>query len=324
MPDSSPLPPVSQASLEQAAEWLLRLETAPECFDDFDLWLHSQPEHFVAWARVNQAVVALAEQPATGTGHWPATSPPRSMASTTLPRPRYRLRRRRLVAACASVCAVALVLLLNPGWHSDYSTGTGQTRLISLADGSQLTLAPQSAVDVNFAGPLRQVKLLRGEAFFEVVHDVTRPFEVQHNDTAVRVLGTAFDVAQNEAGLKVEVREGAVGVTHQGQPYRLSPGQRLWIERRNGRVSQTQIATQEIGGWIDGPQFFENASVAQVVEQLRRYQRGWIVLDENLAGQRVTGLYDLRDTQRALRALVAPLGGEISQYSPLLSVIRKK
>ncbi len=247
-----------------------------------------------------------------------------STASAALPQTRYRSRHRWLLAACASVCAVALALLPHLEWPSDYSTGTGQTRLIQLADGSQLTLAPQSAVDVSFAGPSRQVKLLRGEAFFQVIHDATRPFEVRNNDTLVRVLGTAFDVAQSNAGLKIEVREGAVGVTHQGQPYHLSPGQRLWIERRTGRVSQAQIAAQEIGGWIDGPQFFENVSVAQVVEQLRGYRHGWIVLDENLAGQRVTGLYDLRDTQRALRTLVAPLGGEVSQYSPLLSVIRKK
>lgn len=194
-----------------------------------------------------------------------------------------------------------------------------ETREVTLSDGSRLTLAPRSAINVSIDGAQREVTLVRGEVFFDVVHDAQKPFEVRSDDAVIRVLGTAFDVARAENGLAVEVRDGTVGVNKQ---YRLTAGQRLWIDRQSGVGTQSSVAPTEVAGWINGTQFFENASVAQVVEQLDRYQRGWIVIkDPALANKRVTGLYDMRDTRRALQALVAPIGGEVSAYSPLLIVI---
>ena len=107
------------------------------------------------------------------------------------------------------------------------------------------------------------------------------------------------------------VRDGTVGVNKQ---YRLTAGQRLWIDRQSGVGTQSSVAPTEVAGWINGTQFFENASVAQVVEQLDRYQRGWIVIkDPALANKRVTGLYDMRDTRRALQALVRASCGMSSE-----------
>ena len=298
---------VSAQSLEDAGQWLLELQTRPERFDDFDRWLHSDDEHFEAWAQVNRAWESLGEQPASTERHWPKPA-----------RPRLPL----LAAACISALAVCAALVLSPNWRADYSTTTAQTREVTLSDGSRLTLAPRSAINVSFNDRQREVTLVQGEVFFDVVHDAKKPFEVRSDDAVIRVLGTAFDVAQGKNGLGVEVRDGTVGVNGQ---YRLTAGQRLWIDRQSGLGTQSMVAPSEIAGWINGSQFFENASVAQVVEQLDRYQRGWIVIkDPALANKRVTGLYDMRDTQRALQALVAPIGGEVRQYSPLFTVIASK
>ena len=308
-----PLPrTVSAQSLEVAGQWLLDLQQHPERFEDFDRWLHSHEEHFDAWAQVNRAWEALGAQVPGTEQHWPPAP-----ANVTPLKPRARLP--LLAAACLSALAVCAALVMSPNWRADYSTGIAQTREVTLGDGSRLTLAPQSAVNVSFDDHQRQVTLVKGEVFFDVAHDASKPFEVRSDEAVIRVLGTAFDVAQRNAGLSVEVREGTVGVNKQ---YRLGAGQRLWIDRRTGIATQSLVMPGEVAGWIMGAQFFENASVAQVVEQLDRYQRGWIVItDPPLANKRVTGLYDMRDTQRALQALVAPIGGEVRQYSPLLTVI---
>ncbi|MDY7534795.1 FecR domain-containing protein [Pseudomonas sp. Bout1] len=296
---------VSAQSLEDAGQWLLDLQTHPERFEDFDRWLHSDDEHFEAWARVNRVWDTVGKQPATTKRHWPRR--------TRLP---------LLAAACVSAMAVCAALVLSPGWRADYSTSTAQTREVILSDGSRLTLAPQSAVNVSFNDRQREVMLVQGEVFFEVVHDARKPFEVRSEDAVIRVLGTAFDVARRSSGLSVEVRDGTVGVNGQ---YRLAAGQRVWIDRQSGLGTQSAVTPTEVAGWVNGSQFFENASVAQVVEQLDRYQPGWIVIqDPALANKRVTGLYDMRDTQRALQALVAPIGGEVRQYSALLTVIGSK
>ena len=307
MHDAHPPRNVSARSLEDAGQWLLDLQAHPERFEEFDRWLHSDEAHFEAWAQVNRAMNALDQQAPTTHEHWPRPT---------------RARLPWLAAACISVLAVGAALVFNPAWRADYSTATAETREVVLGDGSRLTLAPQSSVNVTVDGAQRQVTLIQGEVFFDVVHDAQKPFEVRSDDDVVRVLGTAFDVARSHNGLAVEVRDGSVGVNKQ---YRLSAGQRLWIDRQQGTAMQSSVAPTEVAGWINGTQFFENVSVAQVVEQLERYQRGWIVInDPALASKRVTGLYDLRDTRRALQALVAPIGGEVREYSPLLMVISHK
>jgi transmembrane sensor len=156
-----------------------------------------------------------------------------------------------------------------------------------------------------------------------VVHDASRPFQVDADDVVVRVLGTSFDVARSDAGVNVDVREGAVGVTANGTPYRLSAGQRLWLDADHVQARQSTIAPDEVATWVSGQQFFDNATVLEVVEQLRKYQSGWIIISNKaLEQKRVTGLYDLRDTSRALQALASPIGATVEHYSPLLNVLR--
>ncbi|MDG6401515.1 FecR family protein [Pseudomonas quasicaspiana] len=304
----------SRASLEQASDWLLELQAEPARFEEFDHWLHASPEHLSAWAQVNRAWSAI-EQPST-TAHWPAAT------QVTQLKPSRR-KWSMLAAACVCVIAVGVAWLNNPDWQADYHTGTGETRVVQLSDGSQLTLAARSAVDVDYSGNTRHITLLSGEALFDVAHDARRPFQVDASNVVIRVLGTSFDVARSETGTKVEVREGAVGVSANGSPYRLGAGQRLWFDALQGSVQQTAIAPDEVATWVSGQQFFENATVQEVVEQLRKYQRGWIVIGDDALGQkRVTGLYDLRDTQRALQALAKPIGGTLVRYSPLLTVLK--
>ncbi|MCD5979574.1 FecR family protein [Pseudomonas quasicaspiana] len=304
----------SRASLEQASDWLLELQAEPARFEEFDHWLHASPEHLSAWAQVNRAWSAI-EQPST-TAHWPA-------ATAVVQLKPSRRRWSMLAAACVCVIAVGVAWLNNPDWQADYHTGTGETRVVKLKDGSQLTLAARSAVDVDYSGNTRRITLLSGEALFDVVHDARRPFQVDASNVVIRVLGTSFDVARSETGIKVEVREGAVGVSANGSPYRLGAGQRLWFDAVQGSAQQAAIAPDEIATWVSGQQFFENATVQEVVEQLRKYQHGWIVIGDDALGQkRVTGLYDLRDTQRALQALAKPIGGTLVRYSPLLTVLK--
>lgn len=304
----------SKASLEQASEWLLDLEAEPARFEEFDDWLHASPEHFSAWAQVNRAWAAVV-QPTTH-AHWPA---PAKVARLERPRRTGSM----LAAACVAIVALGVVWLSNPDWQADYHTGTGEIRVVQLDDGSQLTLAARSAVDIDYTSNTRHITLLSGEALFDVVHDNKRPFQVDASNVVVRVLGTSFDVARSAAGVKVEVREGAVSVNAGGTPYRLAAGQRLWLNAGQANGEQSAVAADDVASWVDGQQFFENATVLEVVEQLRKYHRGWIVINnEALGNKRVTGLYDLHDTQRALNALANPVGASVEQYSPLLTVLK--
>jgi transmembrane sensor len=94
-----------------------------------------------------------------------------------------------------------------------YETAIGAQRNVTLADGSSVILNTNSRLDVDFSGNRRDVHLVRGEAYFEVVHDKTRPFTVYADNYVVRDIGTAFDVQLSKTGLvEVGVTKGSVEV----------------------------------------------------------------------------------------------------------------
>jgi transmembrane sensor len=100
-----------------------------------------------------------------------------------------------------------------PPTRLSYETAVGRQQRIALADGSSVILNTNSRLDVNFSSKCRDVHLVRGEAYFEVVHNKTRPFTVYANNYVVRDIGTAFDVHLSKTGLvEVGVTKGSVEV----------------------------------------------------------------------------------------------------------------
>ncbi|HEU0095760.1 MAG TPA: FecR domain-containing protein [Rhizomicrobium sp.] len=94
-----------------------------------------------------------------------------------------------------------------------YETAVGGQKRVALADGSAMILNTNSRLYVDFSGNHRDVYMVRGEAYFEVVHDKTRPFTVYANNYVVRDIGTAFNVHLSKAGLvEVGVTKGSVEV----------------------------------------------------------------------------------------------------------------
>lgn len=134
--------------------------------------------------------------------------------------------------------AATIVLMLGLGWlyqrnqitQSSYDkltagkslreeiNETKSSKLISLSDGSQITLFPQSKISFpeNFLTEKREV-YLSGQAFFHVSKDPKRPFLVYANLLVTKVLGTSFTINAQKQALKttVEVKEGKVSVFRQ-------------------------------------------------------------------------------------------------------------
>jgi transmembrane sensor len=301
--------------IEQATDWLLRLEEAP---GDSSLraaaesWRATNATHAQAWVRAERAYRMIAQ------------SAPPAHAEPSAARRRWT---HRWAAGAVAAMAAGLLLLYMPGilahLRADIVTETAELRQITLEDGTVIELAPQTAIDVRFSRERRSVALLSGEAFFDVAPQPDRPFDVQAKDLTVTVVGTAFDVRVSDGALTVGVQRGAVEArAARANPVHLGPGDQLTIERRSGAMQQTRIPPEEVASWRDHRLFVEGASVAEVVEELRRYRSGWIVFaDSKLAHRQVTGLYDLRDPDRALRALIGPFGGQVREIAPLLTVV---
>jgi transmembrane sensor len=166
---------------------------------------------------------------------------------------------------------------------------------------------------------------LSGEAFFDVSHDPDRPFIVDAGGVKVTVIGTAFDIRLTQEQTTVELARGAVNVSltaGNSETYVLAPGDVADVDRLTGTLTRSRMDISEIASWRDGRLFLNDVSISAAVAELQRYHPAWIKIPESaLAEQRVTGLYDLHDPDRALRALVEPYGGKVRSISPFLRVL---
>ena len=193
-----------QASRE-ATDWLIRLQETPEdtaLRREFETWRQQRPAHAAAWAETQRVSAAMRRVQPRHAGQWrPAldklrgqTRAPAIPAST--PRAEARRPGRRLIRFSAVAALLLVAVNLGPGWlrawQADFSTGTAETRTLTLADGSRVTLAPESALKIAYTPAGRNLRLLAGRAFFEVAPHAARPFRVTAGAVNVTVLGTGF------------------------------------------------------------------------------------------------------------------------------------
>lgn len=316
----------SDPAWQAALDWHLRLHAQPRdgaLHAAFNTWYGAQPAHARAWQRAQRVwhlSGALATPPAK---HTASTPPPMQ------PRSRPLRRRKRLLSGGAAIAACLLVLVLQwPTWQADYYSPPGERLSVSLSDGSQLTLDGGSAVKVKLNTTQRQVTLLKGRVYFQVSHDVARPFRVTAGTTTVTVTGTAFTVARGNERSSVAVEHGSVQVNDpQAQPSQLktplTAGDRLELDHRQGKAQLSQQALGAMAAWRKGLLVANNQPLTEILEQLAEHLPGLVMLDDPALGQRrVTGVFDLTRPDAALEALVAPQGGHIKAYSPWLRVIQ--
>lgn len=310
--------------IAEATDWLLRLEEAPAdpaLRAAAEAWRTADPGHGRAWQRAERAYRLMMQAPAAS-----AAVPTARLAAVPVGRtasPRKWFYGAAALAAC-------LLLLFGPvllrHLQADVVTGTAELRQVTLPDGTVVELAAQSALEVKFTAERRTVALLAGQAFFNVATQASRPFEVHAADLTIAVIGTAFDVHLLAGATTVAVQHGVVQVrsarSDGAMTARLVAGDQLTVGHRSDAVRRAGVAPEEVAAWRDHRLFVEGATVGDVVDELRRYNSGWIVVaDQSLARQQVTGLFDLHDPDRALRMLIAPFGGHLREITPFLKVV---
>lgn len=302
---------------EQALDWLFRLQERPRdaaLQAAFNTWLRADPRHAEAWNRATGTWQAMGAVPPVHGDQW--------QAGTRMVTMSQRRRVRPVAAALALAACLALWLTADTFWTAgDHHTVTGETRQVTLADGSLITLDSDTALDVTFDPGHRAVRLLSGQAFFEVTPDARRPFTVEAAGIAVTVVGTAFDVGLTDQTVQVAVQQGKVQV---GDDALLSSGEAVRIDRGTGHAERHSIGTADIAAWRSGQLVVDGVSVGEAVDRLRRYHRGLILLnDSDLAARKVTGVYDLTDPASALAAILRPHGGTVTQITPYLLILSR-
>lgn len=279
-----------------ASGWLVLLESGQATADDrkrFALWLKADPAHAVAYRKTAGFWVGL-DTLSTQDVHeldchladdCPATAGESKTFWRKLP---------AIAAAMLLVAGASLWLIMV--WHprGDYHTATGEQRTVALADGSGMQLNTDTAVSVTLTKDRRRLIVHRGEAFFTVAPDATRPFEVTAGGGTIRALGTAFNVRTDDDRVTVTVTEHRVRIRTQGNHEAEARAGEQLIYRSDGRIGQVASAdvTRALA-WQRHRLIFENQPLSEVLEELARYRSGWIVIrDPSLRALSVTGVFD--------------------------------
>lgn len=318
--------PIDPAIVRRASEWMARLWS--DCPSDADIaactqWRAAHPDHERAWMRLQVMDIKL-EQVAG-----PAVSGALLEAPSTG-------RRRALQALGLAIVAggTALVLRETDQWRAviaDYSTGTGEIREVSLPDGTRVVMNTGTAIDVNFDASERRVVVKRGEILVTTATDhpaARRPFHVQSREGMVQALGTRFTLRQGDRLSHVAVFEGAVDVypaNAAGSGHgvvRVHSGERTVFS--DERAEAPVAARESAAAWVRGTLVAENMRVADFLAELNRYRTGFVRCDPAVADLRVTGVFSVLDTDRALRNLMLGLPLAVTYRTPYWVTVHAK
>ncbi|MEM0910322.1 MAG: FecR domain-containing protein [Pseudomonadota bacterium] len=202
-------------------------------------------------------------------------------------------------------------------FRQSYSSQIAQPLTVTLPDGSNMILGPASSATVFFSNQNRNVKLANGVAYFDVVKDTDREFEVSVDNLRVSVVGTEFNVDKRKTRVIVSVAEGVVDLKF---PYVLNEqktgvinqktviaGQRMVASESKGLEGVSSVSRDKIGGWRNNTLIYQGATLAEFVADANRYSVTPIVIDEgqnaSISDLRITGAFDSQNIDSILDSL---------------------
>lgn len=293
------------AAIKVAANaWWVRLDSdavSAQERDEFAHWLAADPQHRQAF----DAVGAL-------WGELDAVK--HRVAKAEIIAPKTSLFHRLWAAPALVMCCLMLWLFspLPVLLRADFHTGYGEMRDIHLSDGSVAHLNSNSALAVRIDGNQRQLTLLQGEAWFEVSPDSARPFQVHAEHGTVTALGTAFNIRLRNSQAEVSVTQHSVTIDVEqatGQRHAVvSEGQQLVYDQQAGLGRIKAIDSQTVTAWQRGKLVFENQPLGEVMAELNRYHRGYLLIsDDSITQRRVNGVFRTDQPLAALSALESSL-----------------
>lgn len=321
--------PVTDAALN----WLFTLQASPEdsaLRARFEHWRSADPAHAETFAAISDAwelpeMDMVASELALRSRHSPVLS-----GATVLRRPGPRRRTGlRIAMAAAAMVLLALGIQQYPSfvlqWQADYQTVAGLNQETTLPDGSRMVLGTASAVSLDFEGGRRTVTLLKGEAYFDVVHDAAHPFKVAASFSEVEVKGTAFSVRTDITGDTVVLERGHVDVARlqdRSDMASLEPGESVTASATSlSAVRKADTATSF--AWLEGRLVFEDKPFRQVLAEVERYYGPSIVVANSRLGDvKVNGSYRLDDPERVIRSLATATGASVTRIPGGILILR--
>ena len=301
----------------EAADWILRNSEPHQSSADklrFKDWLEQDPENFRTYSAAER-LMGDAQM---------AIQSDESLANIKV-KPRNSAKVVTAALLVAAFVAGSFFAVDGPmRLEADFITGANEMPVITLEDGSEIQLNASSAIAVNFTDRRRTIRLLRGQAFFQVAHATERPFSVVAGTARVTALGTAFDVRYGNDDTQVIVTENAVEIELEGDrndPLRLKQGEQAIYDYANKETTVSPVNNLVALAWKRGQIAVDNAPLSKVVEEMNRHFYGRIVVTSSgLANRRISGTIKVANTDEALNFLAKALGIKTTRLGPLILI----
>ncbi len=168
----------------------------------------------------------------------------------------------------------------------EVSSPAGARTSLNLPDGSRVWLNGNSSIRYPgvFDHKERRVKMT-GEAFFKVSSDPEHPFLVEAGTLTVQATGTEFNVQAypGEDRLSVILKEGKVAVLDPEKSVlqHMQAGYRYEYDHGKAKGQYIPANAESYSDWINGRLVFENATMEEVMERLKRWYGVQIEVTDN-------------------------------------------
>ena len=289
----------AQAQVDQAIDWLVKLRfgrPGPCTEQQFQQWLTSHPHNPVAWQRVSLLGDELAGLPKDLSRRTLESSQQQRISR------RSHLKLLALLAVGGSLGLAAREPLGLPELLADSSTATGERRQLQGSDGSRIQLNTASAIDLHYSAELRRLELVRGEVSLESNADDNRPFFMQTRVGPLATLDGQLLLRENSQGLLLAVRRGEVTLFPASAAARqVLAGETLQVSV-NGSFQAVTLHSDP-WGWTDGVLSVQQMPLGEFVSELARYRPGLLRCAPEVANLKVSGTYQLADTEEILHLL---------------------
>ena len=327
----------------ETSKWFIKLRSGPvtpELYREFRDWLRGDPEREAAYERCELAGALIRELESD------SELGPMIDHCSRLRKEHEENNRRNppgfldwLISHRLSVSTIALALtalvlafIINV-MPVTYKTEIGELRTLVLKDRSTVMLNTNSKIAVHYSAGSRSIRLVRGEAFFEVAEDFSRPFEVTAGTGLVKAVGTAFGVEIEGDKVTVSVLEGKVTVTpdieHTGENHstieslELKGGESLdyW---RSGVIAEVNLANKKrISAWREGKLNFDGLRLADAIKEHNRYTSHKIVLgSDDVRNLSISGIFRIGDTESLLFLLEQSLGLQAIKHDDMILLVK--
>ena len=221
----------------------------------------------------------------------------------------------RIAAVLLVVVGVSWMLFVNQSVNMLALNSSEKVLQDTMPDGSIITLNKHSIIHYSddFGKKNRRV-VLKGEAYFNVVHDEQIPFVVETNGVFIKDIGTAFNVSTNNDSSEVTVivEEGEVYFYRStGEGIYLKKGESAIYNRRNGSISKLDKLPMNVTAYRDGILNFNNTPMSDVAIAISKLYGVNVIADEKIANCKLTVRFENESLETVLSIISETLGLEV-------------